>query len=76
MLRKQLTDEGRLEAVISLPAGILAGSGVKISLLVFSENNRKVNMVDASEMGVRMKGRTKLSLPVPDCILVRAEGRF
>ena len=69
MLRKQLTDEGRLEAVISLPTGILAGSGVKISLLVFSENNRKVNMVDASEMGVRMKGRTKLSLADIDQIV-------
>ena len=69
MLRKQLTDEGRLEAVISLPAGILAGIGVKISLLVFSENNQKVNMVDASEMGVRMKGRTKLSLADIDQIV-------
>ena len=69
MLRKQLTDEGRLEAVISLPVGILAGIGVKISLLVFSENNRKVNMVDASEMGVRMKGRTKLSLADIDQIV-------
>ncbi|MSV23783.1 N-6 DNA methylase [Selenomonas sp. WCA-380-WT-3B 3/] len=69
MLRKQLTDEGRLEAVISLPSGILAGTGVKISLLVFSENNWNVNMVDASEMGVRMKGRTKLSLADIDQIV-------
>lgn len=69
MLRKQLTDEGRLEAVISLPAGLLAGTGVKISLLVFSENNQKVNMVDASELGIRTKGRTKLSLEDIDQIV-------
>lgn len=61
MLRKQLTDEGRLEAVIALPAGILAGTNIKVNLLVFSEDNKQVNMVDATEMGMRTKSRTKLS---------------
>lgn len=69
MLRKQLTDEGRLEAVIALPAGILAGTNITVNLLVFSEDNKYVNMVDASELGMRTKGRTKLNLEEIDQIV-------
>ena len=69
MLRKRLTDEGRLEAVIALPTGILAWCNVRINLLVFSENNKVVNMVDASEMGTKNKMRTVLTMDDIDQIV-------
>ena len=54
-LRKKLTVNGKLEAIIELPERMFACTALSSSLLVFSEGNTAVRMVDASEFGKRMK---------------------
>lgn len=47
--RSKLVQSGLVEAVISLPSGVLKNSGAKTDLLVFSEGNSKVKFIDASK---------------------------
>lgn len=54
-LRKKLTVNGKLEAIIELPERMFAYTALSASLLVFSEGNSAVRMVDASGFGKRMK---------------------
>lgn len=48
--RNRLLDAGLLEGVIELPAGSLTFSGMKVFMLVFGNNNKKVKFVDASNV--------------------------
>lgn len=68
-IRKELTDSGKLEAVISLPAKLYIGTNVKVNLLVFSDNNKTVKMIEAKDMGTTVKNRTKLSMDDIDSIM-------
>ena len=47
--RKTLIESGMLEAIIELPIGSLNFTGVKPYLLVFSNGNKEVKLIDASE---------------------------
>lgn len=49
-IRKELVDNGFVEAVISLPGNIFNNTMVETSLLVLSYGNKKVKFVDASKM--------------------------
>ena len=63
--RNRLIDSGWLEGIIELPAGSLSFTGIKIYMLVFSKGNKKVKLIDASEiLGVENKRYVNLELPV------------
>ena len=47
--KKQAIEQGYLETVISLPSGTIMSTNVNYSLLVFSNNNKKVKFVNADE---------------------------
>lgn len=47
--RKQVIENKRLETVINLPQGILNGTNVASNLLVFSDGNKEINFIDASD---------------------------
>lgn len=48
-MRRYLLESGRLEAVIALPQGILPSTNILCDMLVFSEGNAEVKMVDARD---------------------------
>ena len=63
--RNKLVSSGWLEGIIELPAGSLSFTGVKVYMLVFSKNNKKVKFVDASNViGVENKRYVNLELPI------------
>lgn len=63
--RNKLITSGWLEGIIELPAGSLSFTGIKVYMLVFSKNNKKVKFVDASDVMVADKKRyINLKLPV------------
>lgn len=47
--RKEIIDKGLLEMVIALPSGTMPGTNVSYSMLVFSENNTTIKLIDASD---------------------------
>lgn len=59
--RKLLTESGKLETVIALPAGLYAATGIPVCLFVFSEGNEYVRMVDATDFGKKERTKTVLS---------------
>lgn len=60
--RSKLIQNGLLEAVIELPAGILKNTGVKTDLLVFSKGNNKVKFIDASKDFERLNKSNEIVL--------------
>lgn len=63
--RNKLVSSGWLEGIIELPAGSLSFTGVKVYMLVFSKNNKKVKFVDASNViGAENKRYVNLELPI------------
>lgn len=63
--RNKLISSGWLEGIIELPAGSLSFTGVKVYMLVFSKNNKKVKFVDASNViGAENKRYVNLELPI------------
>lgn len=48
--RDNLLKTGRIESIIELPAGCLIGTNTKCCLMVFSEANKVINIVDASKI--------------------------
>lgn len=63
-LRKYLIEEGIVEGVILLPERLLSTTRIPLTMMVLSQNNKKVKMVDASEMFT--EGRRQNSLESPD----------
>ena len=61
--RKYLMDRNLIEAVISLPTPIFAGTGIATSIVLLnpSKKDTSVLMVDASQLGRRGKGLVVLS---------------
>lgn len=48
--RDTLLKEGLIEAIIELPVGLLSATAVKTNIILLSENNKKVKVVDASNV--------------------------
>ena len=80
-LRKDLLENGQLEAVIGLPAGLLAGTAIPLSILVLNSKQRhdRVRLVncDADKYKVA-ESRTRFTLvrieEIADLALGRSEG--
>ena len=49
-LRQKLVEEGAIEGVILLPARLLSTTMVSLTLIILSQNNKEIRMVDASEI--------------------------
>lgn len=49
-IRKYLIDNGYIESVIELAPRLFTGIGISTNILLISKNNKKVKMVDASEI--------------------------
>ena len=63
--RNSIVASGWLEGIIELPAGSLSFTGMKVYMLVFSKNNKKVKFVDASNViGAENKRYINLELPI------------
>lgn len=63
--RNSIVASGWLEGIIELPAGSLLFTGMKVYMLVFSNNNKKVKFVDASNViGAENKRYVNLELPI------------
>lgn len=52
-IREKIISEGWLEAIIALPEKLFPYTAIPFTLLIFSENNETVRMVDASEISTR-----------------------
>ncbi|NLY35797.1 MAG: N-6 DNA methylase [Tissierellia bacterium] len=52
-IRETLVEKGLVEGVIELPSGMLPGMSLKASMLILSEGNRKVRMLDARKIYTR-----------------------
>lgn len=52
-IREKIISEGWLEAIITLPEKLFPSTAIPFTLLIFSENNETVRMVDASEISTR-----------------------
>ena len=56
-LRKVFVDKGLVETVIALPPNVIPGVTSAVSLLVFSRDNEKIRMIDASKFTSQYRGR-------------------
>src|SRR5699024_7629841 len=52
-IREKIISEGWLEAIIALPEKLFPYTTIPFTLLIFSEKNETVRMVDASEISTR-----------------------
>ena len=60
-MRRYLIDSGRLESVIAMPDGIMPNTGVQCDMLVFSQGNTTVRMVDARDCKVKERYTSEMS---------------
>jgi type I restriction enzyme M protein len=79
-LRRSLIEQGQVEAVIGLPAGVfLPYAGVKVSLLVLRKHGKvdRIRMVDATPFFEPAKGKrpATLSRPMADQLSQMVRGR-
>lgn len=63
-LRQKLVEEGAIEGVILLPARLLSTTMISLTLMVLSQNNKEIRMVDASK--IYTEGRRQNSLESAD----------
>ena len=59
--RKELLESGMLEGVVLLPEGLLLNTGLQIAMLVLSDNNNRVKMVNAASYYEKIKFRNVLT---------------
>lgn len=59
--RKELLESGMLEGVVLLPEGLLLNTGMQIAMLVLSENNDRIKMVNAASYYEKIKYRNVLT---------------
>ena len=59
--RKELLESGMLEGVVLLPEGVLLNTGIQIAMLVLSENNDRIKMVNAASYYEKIKFRNVLT---------------
>ena len=50
IIRKNLIEEGKIEGVILLPEKLFARTNISLTMLIFSEDNSNLRMVDASKI--------------------------
>lgn len=67
--RKELLESGMLEGVVLLPEGLLLNTGLQIAMLVLSENNDCIKMVNAASYYEKIKYRNMLTDTEKDRIL-------
>lgn len=67
--RKELLESGMMEGVVLLPEGLLLNTGIQIAMLVFSENNDCVKMVNAASYYEKIRFRNVLTDTERDRIL-------
>lgn len=67
--RKELLESGMLEGVVLLPEGLLLHTGIQIAMLVLSENNDRVKMVNAASYYEKIRFRNVLTDTERDRIL-------
>ena len=67
--RKELLESGTLEGVVLLPEGLLMNTGIQIAMLVLSENNNRIKMVNAASYYEKIKFRNVLTDTERDKIL-------
>lgn len=67
--RKELLESGMLEGVVLLPEGLLLNTGIQIAMLVLSENNDCVKMVNAASYYEKIRFRNVLTDTERDRIL-------
>ncbi|MGN7973400.1 N-6 DNA methylase [Serratia sp. 22264] len=62
-IRKNLVDEGLLDAVIGLPDRLLPGTGISTAILIFRKDrkNSDVVFIDASDLAKPVKGRNVIT---------------
>jgi len=62
-IRKNLVDEGLLDAVIGLPDRLLPGTGIPTAILIFRKDrkNSDVIFIDASDLAKPVKGRNLIT---------------
>ena len=64
-IRENLIKSGKVEAIITLPQMLLSYTSIPLVAWVFSDNNRSVRVVDASELGQEV-GRKSIALSADD----------
>lgn len=62
--RRELIEKRMIESIIQLPANLMSSTAIPLTLIVLSENNEGVKMVDASE--IFTSGRRKNTLEESD----------
>lgn len=67
--RKELLESRTLEGVVLLPEGLLMNTGIQIAMLVLSENNNRIKMVNAASYYEKIKFRNVLTDTARDKIL-------
>ncbi len=67
--RKELLESGMLEGVVLLPEGLLLNTGMQIAMLVLSDNNDRIKMVNAASYYEKIKFRNVLTDTEKDRIL-------
>ena len=50
VIRKRLIEEGKIEGVILLPERLFTATNISLTMIIFSEDNSNVRMVDASQI--------------------------
>lgn len=67
--RDTLIKAGLIETIVDLPAGALNFTSIKASLIVFSDGNKSVKVVDATNVGTGVVGKfSKFALPVDEIL--------
>ncbi|GKX30956.1 hypothetical protein SH1V18_34360 [Vallitalea longa] len=59
-LRKELIEQGLIEGIIQLPERLLSSTGIPVTILIMSQGNDEIRMVDASKYAT--KGRRQNTL--------------
>lgn len=62
--RRELIEKRMIEGIIQLPANLMSSTAIPLTLIVLSENNEGIKMVDASE--IFTSGRRKNTLEESD----------
>lgn len=63
-LRKELIEQGLIEGIIQLPERLLSSTGIPVTVLIMSQGNDEIRMVDASKLVT--KGRRQNTLENSD----------
>ena len=60
-LKTWLVENGYIESIIALPEKLLFSTMISVNIVILSKGNKTVNMVDATELGVKEKTKNIIS---------------